>query len=101
MGAAILTPSVFKLTTDAGFEHAGAKGAGVESENGRRPVFSLDAPAGLLEHLADMIVFHGGEGFELLAGRLLRGSGRREAIQHLQCGAGTGDDGSDISSGDT
>ncbi len=54
------------LTADAVFPHPGAKCAGVETKEYRRPVFTLDSPTGFLQHLEDVSVFQLGKGFDVL-----------------------------------
>jgi hypothetical protein len=54
------------LPAEAVFPHPGAKGAGIETEKSRCPVFPLDAPTGFLEHMEDVIVFQVGEDLDIL-----------------------------------
>src|ERR1035437_310768 len=46
------------LTTDAVSPHSSPQGAGVETNDERRPVFPLDSPTGFLEHLEYVVTFH-------------------------------------------
>src|SRR5512137_950624 len=43
--------------------HAAVEGRGINSQHGSRTSWSLDAPAGLLERLEDMVLLGGGERF--------------------------------------
>src|ERR1043166_8387823 len=43
---------------NAVFPDPAAQGAGIETEEYRRPGFPLDSPAGFLEHLADVVALH-------------------------------------------
>jgi hypothetical protein len=78
----------FLLSSNAQFPHPGAQGAGVETQEECRSVFPLDAPSGLLQHLADMIVFQLGEGFDFPAfnptDELICPLDRLEAVQDLE-----------------
>ena len=49
--------SIFLFPYNSVFPHTGAKGAGVETKQYRRAVFTLYAPTGFLENLQDVVVF--------------------------------------------
>ena len=54
------------MPAEAVFPHPGAKGAGVETQEQRRPVLPLDPPSGFPEHLEGVVLFQLGEGLDLL-----------------------------------
>src|ERR1043166_3117325 len=76
---------------DAVFPDPAAQGAGVETEKYRGPGFPLDSPAGLPEHLSDMVALHLARGLEVLPGLLAGRRGCLEPVQDPERGALAGD----------
>ncbi len=54
---------------DAVRAHSSAKGVGVVTEEERGPVVSFYAPSSVLKRTEDMLLFHFGEGFDVIACR--------------------------------